>query len=197
MKKLTGKIREKLLRGAMIASVLLLLTGAVLLWENRRGTPGEPADFYRTVLRDGLAINYHALEWDAGYGCPQYLVVDLSRTGLREAEKAEILGSLEEDCAALPNLLILDLPITDIPGYEVSEAVEQATGIPFNPQWDRVYPLVYWLETELPPPESFGVEPIRVDCQTTWGGWTGRRTAYIHYPSGWKVYEKGMEYQIS
>lgn len=202
MKKLTEKTREKLLRGALIASVLLFLTGAVLLWENRRGTPGEPADFYYALLRDGVELNRPVMADTGAKGYPRYLVVDLSGSILTAEEKAEVLGRLGE---RYRDLTVLDLPMGEDRGsYSMQELmadVSAATGTPVDDLMHNagLFPLSFTVEGPLPPREEFGVQPIRVDYLMWWGGWRGRSDIdYLHYPLvGWQGFGSGTEYQIS
>lgn len=193
------KLRGKLLWWVALAlAVSAFLLGMFLLLRDRKGTPGDPAGFYYAIFRDSVKQNRYEIHRATKQGAPVYLVVDLSQTGLTGEEKADILRQLGEDGSGLP---VLDLPIGKLDEQcDLEELTDMITaiGLPVDWRWGEIFPISYRLGTQLPPPESFGVEPIRVDYLMWWGGWQGRRdVSYFHYPGGWRIYDRGIETQIS
>ena len=70
--------RNKILAGVMALALLSMAAGGLLLWKNRRGTPGEPVGLYHRLLCDGLALERQYIRQDAKDYPRQVLVVDLS-----------------------------------------------------------------------------------------------------------------------
>ena len=99
--------RNKILAGVMVLALLSMAAGGLLLWKNRRGTPGEPVGLYHRLLCDGLALERQYIRQDAKEYPRQVLVVDLSGSILTEEEKTEVLERIEADW---PMLEVVDYP---------------------------------------------------------------------------------------
>ncbi len=99
--------RNKILAGVMALALLSMAAGGLLLWKNRRGTPGEPVGLYHRLLCDGLALERQYIRQDAKDYPRQVLVVDLSGSILTEEEKTEVLERIEADW---PMLEVVDYP---------------------------------------------------------------------------------------
>ncbi len=187
--------RNKILAGVMALALLSMAAGGLLLWKNRRGTPGEPVGLYHRLLCDGLALERQYIRQDAKDYPRQVLVVDLSGSILTEEEKTEVLERIEADW---PMLEVVDYPaessdqtfhgrLDDGRSYEIGEETLTLDGSV------QLYYLSHRFLEPFPPREELGINPVPVLVQMEMGGYQGCPITYIHRPRrGWVERERGM-----
>ncbi len=186
--------RNKILAGVMALALLSMAAGGLLLWKNRRGTPGEPVGLYHRLLCDGLALERQYIRQDAKDYPRQVLVVDLSGSILTEEEKTEVLERIEADW---PMLEVVDYPaessdqtfhgrFDDDRSYEIGGETLTLDGSV------QLYYLSHRFLEPFPPREELGINPVPVLVQMEMGGYQGCPITYIHRPRrGWVERERG------
>ena len=159
--------RNKILAGVMALALLSMAAGGLLLWKNRRGTPGEPVGLYHRLLCDGLALERQYIRQDAKDYPRQVLVVDLSGSILTEEEKTEVLERIEADW---PMLEVVDYPaessdqtfhgrFDDGRSYEIGGETLTLDGSV------QLYYLSHRFLEPFPPREELGINPVPVLVQ--------------------------------
>lgn len=188
-----------LLRLGMLLCIGAMIWAGWVLLTHRRGTPGEPVDFYRELYRKGMSIN-NCPDRDTGKYARIIFLADLPQTILTPEEQEELLALLREDW-----------PGVEVKGflperYSLHGTINMDMGETILLGGEEILMdgsvMVYIIRLNFPEPlpsrEEFGVYPIPVTVMMEVGGYRGVGTSFTHYSGeGWVEGENAQIYAHS
>lgn len=177
-----------LLRLGMLLCVAAMVWSAWVLWTHRRGTPGDPVEFYRALYHKGMEIN-DCPGRDEGKYARRIFLANLPKTILTPEEQEELLALLREDWPGLevygylPEHYTLhgtiNLDMGEVLHLEDEDVVTDGSVM--------VYIIQLRFPEALPAREELGVYPIPVSIMMEVGGYQGVDTDFTHSNrGGWK-----------